>query len=465
MSARPLHILLVNNYTARGGIPKAVAGLANAMAARGHRVTILSQKPVPRPLYPLYRLGRALRLMSYPPVAVPPPPAGTEPLARLYPLREDIRVIPFRFTDRNRTIQRLRAKIRALDPDVCVCPLPDGSHLVWAVTLLGSGVPYVYSEHHCPQAIEKEFWTRKGRLAAMSGADAIHLLLPSYLESLPDFLRGRARAIPNAVALPDRTANTDGEPGGRKTLLWLGRLHEELKQCRLALDAFALLAGRFPDWEMHIAGDGQDAALVRAHARQLERTSGLGGRIRFLGERGDVWPTLASAQAFCFSSRLEGMPFALLEAQASGLPCAAFAGCPGVPDLIRHEHNGLLASSMDAPSLARQLERLMADADLRRTLGRNARLDAARFCESAVYDAWEELLREAAARKGATEMDSFAAEPFASMARLSSLARREWLRRDFGDFMPHSFEEQVAWHLWHKPRRRLKALLKGEEMP
>lgn len=449
MSARPLHILLVNNYTGRGGIPRAISLLANNMAGRGHRVTIISQRPVPRPLSPLYRLGHALNILSLPPGRRGPLPLGTQRLEQMYPLAPGIRVVPYAFSDKNLKVQRVRKQIRALDPDVCVCPLPDGSQLVWAVTLLGSGVPYVYSERTSPRAIEETFWNRKGRLAAMSGADAIHLLLPSYLESLPDFLRERARAIPNAVALPDRTATTDGEPGARKTLLWLGRLHEKLKQCRLALDAFALVAERFPDWDMHIAGDGQDAALVKAHARQLERTRGLAGRIRFLGELGDVWPTLASAQAFCFSSRLEGMPFALLEAQASGLPCAAFAGCPGVPDLIRHEHNGLLAQTMDAVSLARQLERLMADADLRRALGRNARLDAARFCESAVYDAWEELLREAAARKGATVMDGFAHEPFASMARMASRARQEWALRDFGEPLCDSVAGRIheTWRL------------------
>lgn len=459
-----LHILLVNNYTARGGLPKAVATLANAMTDRGHRVTVISQKPVPRLLYPFSRVGHCLRVLSLPGGMEPPLPRRTQGLEQMYALRDTVRVLPYSFSDKNLRIQRLRREIRELNPDVCVCPLPDGSHIVWAVTLLGSGVPYVYSEHHCPRAIEEEFWTRKGRLAAMSGADAIHLLLPSYLDSLPGFLRGRARAIPNAVTLPARAANTDGEPGRRKTLLWLGRLHESLKQCCLALDAFALVAPRFPDWDLHIAGDGQDAALIRAHAREIEQRSGLGGRIRFLGELDDVWSAYASAQAYCFSSRLEGMPFALLEAQAAGLPSVAFASCPGVPDLVRHEENGLLARSMDAPSLAAQLERLLADGELRRRLGNNARENAARFSESAVYDAWEDLLRDAAARKGSTEMDAFAREPFASMARLSSVARREWIIRDFGDFMPDSVEAQMTWHLWKRPRRWLKALLNGGEV-
>ncbi|WP_291356972.1 glycosyltransferase [Desulfovibrio sp.] len=450
MAADSLHILIANNYTIRGGIPKAVAALANAMTDRGHRVTILNQRPVPRLLFPLYRLWRALRDMSYPPAPVPAPLQGTRPISRDYPLREGIRVLHFQFTDRNLKVQQLRERIRQLDSDVCVCPMADGAHLVWAVTLLGSGVPYVYSERHSPQTIENEFWNRKGRLAAMSGADAIHLLLPSYLDSLPDFLRGRARAIPNAVKLPGRAADPAGAPGARKTLLWLGRLHEPLKQCRMAVDAFALIAQKFPDWDLHIVGDGPDGPLIRAHAKQVAGRHNLEGRIQFLGESGDVPAHFTSAQAYCFSSRTEGMPNALLEGMAAGLPCVAFAGCPGVADIITHGKNGLLAQAMDASSLAGQLERLLADAPLRERLGAAARESMARFSETAVFDAWEGMLREAAAQKGATVMDAFSREPFASMARLSSRARQEWALRDFGQPLCDSLAGRLreAWYIF-----------------
>lgn len=433
MAAESLHILLVNHYTVRGGIPKAVATLANAMAGRGHRVTILTQRPVPWLLFPLYRLWRALRDMSYPPDQMPALLRGTTPLHREYPLLDGIGVLHFLFSDRNAKVQKLRNRIRQLAPDVCVCPMTDSAHLVWAVTLLGSGVPYVYSEHCSPQAIENEFWNRKGRLAAMSGADAIHILLPSFLDSLPDFLRARARAIPNAVTLPAQAADPAGAAGARKTLLWLGRHHDAVKQCRMAVDAFALVAGKFPDWDLRIVGDGPDGALIRAHAKAVEGRHHLEGRIQFLGERSDVTALYTSAQAYCFSSRTEGQPIALLEAMAAGLACVAFAGCPGVSEILRHEQNGLLAQDMDAPGLARQLERLLADGPLRERLGAAARNSMACFSETSVFDAWEELLREAAAKKGATVMDAFAREPFASMARLSSRARQEWAMRNFGE--------------------------------
>lgn len=437
MATAPLHILLVNNYTGRGGIPKSIAGIANAMAARGHKVSIISQRPVPRLLYPLYRFGTFVRRLSLDPGQRAPLPLGTRRLEEMYPLRPGIRVLPYCFSDKNLKIQALRERLRRLDPDVCVCPLPDGSQLVWAATLMGTGIPYVYSERISPRAMETLFWTRKGRLAAMSGADAIHLLLPGYRNSLPEFLASRVSVIPNPVGIPERPADVVGP--AQKTLLWLSRLQDESKQCTLALDAFARLADKFPDWRMVIAGDGPDAKKIHAHAGML----GLSGRVTFAGNVDDTERLFLGAQAFCFSSRHEGMPNALLEAMAAGLPCAAFAGCDGLSDILRHNENGLLAEEMSAEALAASLETLMGSPGLRARLGKGARASLAAYSSGAVYDAWEKLLRETAACKGSTVMDAFREEPFASLARMSSRARQEWAGRDFGEPMPDALRVRL----------------------
>ena len=71
---RRMHILLVNNYNIRGGIPLMTCTLANAMAERGHRVTIYNQKPLPRLLLPLYKLAYALAKASTPPGQLISPP-------------------------------------------------------------------------------------------------------------------------------------------------------------------------------------------------------------------------------------------------------------------------------------------------------------------------------------------------------------------------------------------------------
>ncbi len=428
---RRVHILLVDNSNIRGGIPLMTCTLANAMAERGHRVTIYNQKPLPRLLLPLYKLAYALAKASTPPGQRILPPNSVHNLRELYPLSRKVDLCFYTFTDDNLKVQQLRKKLRELNPDVCLPMFGDARQLVWAVTLLGSGIPYLYTELCAPKIIETEFWSRKGRLAAMSGADRIHLLLPSFADSVPDFLRDQVRVIPNAVPAVQGQANVRGILGRPKRLLWLARM-DGLKQWHLVMKAFELIAPQFPDWELHMVGTGEASGA----AARCRRSLACRKRVVLHGSVANAACHYRDAQLFCITSRSEGMPTTLLEAFAWGLPAVGFAECDGVRDLIRHKENGLLASPMTPRALSEALATPMADAALRERMQQKALNAQKVYSPDATMDQWEELFMETAECKGHTVMDSFSEEPFASQARLSSVVRREWLYRDFGVPMP-----------------------------
>lgn len=164
-------------------------------------------------------------------------------------------------------------------------------------------------------------------------------------------------------------------------------------------------------------------------------------RILMPGICRDAPSAYAEAQIYCLPSAYEGFPNTILEAMCAGLPVVGFAECVGVRDVIEHGKTGFVVAESSSSALAETLRRLMSSDRLRETLGKAAQAAAENYAPSKIYDQWEHLFAELARVKGKTVMDAFAEEPFASQARLSAVARREWLSRDFGMPMPYT----VAW--------------------
>ena len=166
----------------------------------------------------------------------------------------------------------------------------------------------------------------------------------------------------------------------------VGRLEIEKRYDRL-IDAFALMAADRPKWSLAIYGEGSERAALERRIRDR----GLTGRARLEGATTDVQGALAQASIVALSSEQEGLPLALAEAMAAGVPCVAFDCAPGIREIIRDEEDGVVVRLRDVPAMANALARLADDAELRQRLGRNARHNIARFRLDAVLDQWEQL--------------------------------------------------------------------------
>ena len=95
-------------------------------------------------------------------------------------------------------------------------------------------------------------------------------------------------------------------------------------------------------------------------------------QVEVWGWQGDMPSALATSDIFCLSSYREGVPSALLEACASGLPIVA-TNVPGCRDVVIHGVNGLLVPPQDSEALADALERLLVDPNLRDKMGKMGR--------------------------------------------------------------------------------------------
>jgi len=149
-------------------------------------------------------------------------------------------------------------------------------------------------------------------------------------------------------------------------ILFLSRL-ERPKGVYEALQAYRLLKVRHPEATLTIAGHGSELEPLKACVRD----QGLEGVIFTGYVRGaDKQRVFSSAQAFCLPSYGEGMPIAVLEAMAFGLPIVT-RPVGGLRDLIEEGRTGFLIEGLDPELFADRLEQLLMDPALRRCMAQH----------------------------------------------------------------------------------------------
>ncbi|MGK4922855.1 glycosyltransferase family 4 protein [Bordetella hinzii] len=357
-------VLAVSSMNA-GGAERVAATLANAWAARGDQVTLLPTFSGGGSCF--YPLAPEVELLWL--ARAVPAGGALAPLKRLLGLR------------------RL---VRARRPDVLVSFLTNVN--VGAILATrGLGQPLIVCERTNPvvDTTTGKVWRRLRRwlypLADVVTVQAEDTVAPfaaqvpgiRHLAVIPNPLPAELLDAPLAALAPDAQ--------GRRRLMAMGRLVPD-KQFGLLIDLFAELAPAHPDWDLWIWGEGPQRQALEARVAQL----GLRQRIRLPGRTSEPWEALSQSSAFVLSSAVEGFPNVLLEAMATGLPCAAF-DCPSGPrEMTRDGADALL---LREPAAMRDaLGRLMSDAALREELGRRgARSVRERYALSKVLAQWDDL--------------------------------------------------------------------------
>lgn len=170
--------------------------------------------------------------------------------------------------------------------------------------------------------------------------------------------------------------------------LCLGRLVAQKAQTDLIMAAGLLQTWGTP-LSLAVVGDGPDRAALEKLAQQVAP-----GRIIFVGHQDDPLPWLAAADLFVLPSLFEGLPGALIEAMAAGLPCIA-TDIPGNRELVRHGETGLLVPVNSPQALAEAMGRLLGDPKLAQRCARAGLELVARECdEAAEKQAWSRLFAE-----------------------------------------------------------------------
>ena len=212
--------------------------------------------------------------------------------------------------------------------------------------------------------------------AMTSGLDDVRLTVSeAVLTSLPAWIHRRAQAVPQGIDVAEVQAQ---------------RVHRAKMRAELGLEPDALVVGtvanlrpakayphllaaavdvveRLPDARFVTVGHGPLEADIRAlHARL-----GLGDRVLLLGHRPDAVRVMAACDLFVLASLHEGLPVALMEALALGLPVVA-TNVGGIPEVVEHGCEGLLVTPGRPRDLAAAIVTLLTDSGRRQEMAEAA---------------------------------------------------------------------------------------------
>jgi glycosyltransferase involved in cell wall biosynthesis len=189
---------------------------------------------------------------------------------------------------------------------------------------------------------------------------------------------------------------TYAAPLRRATLVAVGSLEQPYKAIDILLAATALGVKEGLDLSLIVVGDGR----FRTELEQLARSLGIAERVRFAGQVAtavEVRALLDQGDIFVLPSYTEGLPRALVEAMARGLPCLG-SNVGGIPELLAPEY---LCTAGDAKALASMILRLLASPERLTTAAAAAWRKAAEFQNSKLQDQRLEFFREIEANTAA----------------------------------------------------------------
>lgn len=259
----------------------------------------------------------------------------------------------------------------------------------YAVVLHGSDVPGYQNRrfgllYAIVRPLVRRVWRGAARVIAVSDAlrDLAHRTWPE----------GRIDVLPNGVDLElfQPLEKKEGTISSRwKTLLVAAQLIER-KGIQHLVDALARLPPPLrAQVRLKLCGTGPYEHALRGQVA----AAGLAEHVEFAGlvEHERLPDLYRAAHAFVMPSLQEGLPLALLEAMASGLPVVATA-VGGIPEVLRDGENGLLVPPADAKALAEALARVLADDALCARLGTAARATVEAWSWGRLWERYEALL-------------------------------------------------------------------------
>jgi N-acetyl-alpha-D-glucosaminyl L-malate synthase BshA len=371
-------------YASIGGSGVIASELGKTLAARGHRVHILSSDTP-------FRLADYQPGLSFHRVQTPTYPLFREPQYVLslankivqVARAERLDIIHAHYAIPHATAAYLARQILASSPlhrvPTKVITTLHGTD----ITLLGSDPSYSETVAFCIQqsdGVTAVSESLKEDTRRELGVDCEIRVIPNFLDC----------SVHRRIDVPDLRGRFARD--GQKVVIHVSNFRP-VKRVVEVVEVFARIR-RDVCARLLMVGDGPDMGEAVQRARTLRVTDD----VLFLGEQDQVFPLLSISDLFLLPSAQESFGLAALEAMACEVPVIA-SRVGGLPEVIAHEENGFLHAPDDLDGMARSGVMLLTDERLhRRVAGAARRTVHQRFCDVKIVPVYEAYYQEILAR-------------------------------------------------------------------
>lgn len=259
----------------------------------------------------------------------------------------------------------LRKKIKESNSDIIVSFIS----VVNIYSILANAfrkTPIIISERNNPYMYPSELYFRVLRKLLYNFSDGFVFQTSDAKEYFNKRIQTKSIIIQNPVVL--NVAEKNDCIRRENIIVSVGRLDKQ-KNHKMLIDAFSKICMEFENYSLIIYGEGNE----REKLEEYIEGKNLNNRIKLPGTSNQIHNQIKNASLFVLSSNFEGMPNALMEAMALGIPCIS-TDCPigGPKELITHEENGLLVPVGNSEILSESIARLLSDKGLSERLSKNA---------------------------------------------------------------------------------------------
>lgn len=334
-------IMFYISSLAKAGAQRVLLNLAESLLEKGHEVFIVTTSVV-EDEYPLPK--GAVRIISD-------------------ILEEEI--TSSRIKNIKKRIGKLRNIWKKEQPDVIVAFIGKNNFMA-LLTAWGLAIPVITSVRGDPK---EEYYNRITRFLSkslMGKSSGIILQTEDAKKYFPKWIQKKAVILGNPLNMDFVDDYYTGEREDK--IVSVGRIDANKNQ-KLIIDAFYQIAEQFPETKLIIYGNGEEREKLLEYVKKNPYQD----QIFLPGAVDDVKTHIQKAKLFVLSSNTEGLPNALMEALALGIPCVS-TDCPcGGPKLLMEgKENGILVPVGDAEKMAKAMKQILENEEAWHKYSQNA---------------------------------------------------------------------------------------------